>query len=178
MSIDQIAGEAGVAKGLLYYYFGSKRGLFLDLMQEIVQGLSRLAAPGDDVDPLVRLERTLDAYLVLAAAAPEAFRQVSSGLLGPEVQALRDREKLQLIKEIARAVTGEGDPGPPLRAALEGWIGMVEGTTLHWCREGGLEAAEVRELLVAALPGALAAAQALDPELTFDPRPFRREARA
>ena len=175
VSIDQIAGNADVAKGLLYYYFGSKRGLFLELMREIVEGLSRLAAPGENVDPLVRLERTLDAYLTLAAAAPEAFRQVSSGQLGPEVQALRDNEKLELIGEIARVVSGDRKAGPALHAALEGWIGMVEGTTLHWCREGGLDAAEVRTLLLAALPGVLVAAQFLDPGLKLDARPFRED---
>ena len=40
VSIDDIAGRAGVAKGLLYYYFGSKRGLFIELMREIVDGLT------------------------------------------------------------------------------------------------------------------------------------------
>jgi AcrR family transcriptional regulator len=175
VSIDDIAGRAGVAKGLLYYYFGSKRGLFIELMREIVDGLTRIAGDGTAVDPLVRLRRTLDAYLALAAAAPEAFRQVSSGELGPEVQAIRNREKDELIAQISEVVTESRVAGPILRAALEGWIGMVEGMTLHWSRERSLEAAEVRTLLLAALPGVLSAAQALDPALDVDTRRLGKE---
>jgi AcrR family transcriptional regulator len=178
VSIDDIAGRAEVAKGLLYYYFGSKRGLFQELMREVVEGLNRIARAAPGVDPIVRLRQTLDAYLTLAAAAPEAFWQVSSGQLGPEVQAMRNREKAELIAEISEAVSGEREPRPVLRAALDGWISMVEGTTLHWCREGGLERSEVRALLLAALPGVLAAAQALDPSLTIDTRPVSERTNA
>lgn len=175
VSIDDIAGRAGVAKGLLYYYFGSKRGLFIELMREIVDGLNRIASAGADGDPLLRLRRTLDAYLALAAAAPEAYRQVSSGELGPEIQAIRNREKDELIAQISEVVTASRLAGPVLRAALEGWIGMVEGMTLHWSREDTLSAEQVRTLLLAALPGVLAAAQALDPSLRVDTRRLSQE---
>ena len=95
---------------------------------------------------------------------------MSSGELGPEVQAIRNREKDELIAQISEVVTESRVAGPVLRAALEGWIGMVEGMTLHWSREGALSAEQVQTLLLAALPGVLAAAQALDPSLRVDTR--------
>ena len=33
VSISDIAGEAGIARGLLHHYFGSKRELYLDLVR-------------------------------------------------------------------------------------------------------------------------------------------------
>ena len=44
-----------------------------------------------------------------------------------------------------------------------------------WSRERSLEAAEVRTLLLAALPGVLAAAQAMDPSLAIDTRRLSEE---
>ncbi|HEX4804843.1 MAG TPA: TetR/AcrR family transcriptional regulator, partial [Conexibacter sp.] len=63
LSIDDVAAEAGVAKGLLYYYFRSKRGFYLATIRAEADELLALAQPDPALPPAERLRRTLDAYL-------------------------------------------------------------------------------------------------------------------
>ena len=49
-------------------------------------------------------------------------------------------------------------PPPALRIAVRGWVGFVEAASLDWLAHGGLDRAQLRELLVAALGGAVRAA--------------------
>jgi hypothetical protein len=51
-----------------------------------------------------------------------------------------------------------GDPSPALRVAIRGWVGFVEAASLDWLEERGLSRAELREMLIATLTGAIGAA--------------------
>jgi hypothetical protein len=47
-------------------------------------------------------------------------------------------------------------------------MSFIEGASLDWLAHRDLDREQVREIIVAALPGALAAAARADPELRFD----------
>src|SRR5919106_1020170 len=47
LSIDELAREAGISKGLLYYYFGSKRGYYLAVIEAAAGELRALAGPDE-----------------------------------------------------------------------------------------------------------------------------------
>lgn len=61
--MDDIARQAGVSKGTLYLYFSSKEELFEEAIRDRVartlEGLATAAPPGD---PMLRLERFIEAY--------------------------------------------------------------------------------------------------------------------
>ena len=74
-SIAEIGARAGIAKSVLYHYFGSKAGLY-EVIAE-TQGealLERVAAavPGDPDAP--RLRAGVDAFLAFLAERPDAWR--------------------------------------------------------------------------------------------------------
>jgi AcrR family transcriptional regulator len=75
-SLKQIAAQAGVAPGLLHYYFDSKE----DLLVEVVNGLERdLTGEWQDAvseieDPLERIVAAIDQVANRCAAQPEFFR--------------------------------------------------------------------------------------------------------
>jgi hypothetical protein len=52
-----------------------------------------------------------------------------------------------------------------LRVAVRGWVGFVEAASLDWLEHRGLTRAELRDMLVAALDGALSAAAGTDPQV-------------
>lgn len=58
-TVREIVEAAGVTKPVLYYYFGSKEGLYLALMQEAFSGLKRLLLAAKNEGGNVR-ERILD----------------------------------------------------------------------------------------------------------------------
>jgi AcrR family transcriptional regulator len=171
LSIDDIAAEAGVAKGLLYYYFGSKRGFYVAIVQAAARELGARLDPDHSLPPAERLRRALDAYLRYVEEHSAGYRTLLSGGLGsdPEVRAIRDDQRAFVIGLILDGIGQPRQPAPALRVALEGWLSFVEGASLDWLGRRDLGREEMRGLLIAALGGALAAARTADPSLTVDP---------
>ncbi len=170
LSIDDVAAAAGVAKGLLYYYFKSKRGFYLATIAAEADELLALAQPDPALPPAERLKRTLDAYIAFADEASERFRALVVAGLGsdPEVRAIRDRDRAEFLHLLAEGVAHQPEPSPALRAALEGWLSFIEGVCLDWLDHRDLTAEQLRELVVAALAGSLGAAMAVDSTLEID----------
>ena len=164
LSMDEVAAEAGVAKGLLYYYFGSKRGFYVAVVRAAATRLRGQWDADPTVAPVERLAEGLDAYLAYAQERPEGYRALMAGGVGtdPEVRAILGEEREQVIRRVVEALARD-DAGPALRTALQGWLSFMEGATLEWLDNGGLERRQLRDLLLAGLDGALKAARAVDP---------------
>jgi AcrR family transcriptional regulator len=173
--LDDIAAEAGVAKGLVHYYFGSKRGLYVAIVEAAATELRDRLDPDPALPPAGRLRRSLDAYLRYAEEHSAGYRTLLGGGIGadPQVLAIRDAQRAFVIALILAGLDLPGDPPPALRAALEGWLSFVEGVSLDWLVRRDLERDQVRDLLVTALGGALSAARAVDPALDVDPEVVR-----
>jgi AcrR family transcriptional regulator len=169
--LDDIAAEAGVAKGLIHYYFGSKRGYYVAIVQEAARELRERLDPDPALPPAGRLRRSLDAYLLYVEEHSAGYRTLLGGGIGadPEVLAIRDGQRAFVLSLILDGLERSGDETPALRAALEGWLSFVEGVSLDWLTRRDLGRDQVRDLLMTALAGALAAALAVDPSLDVDP---------
>ena len=74
LSMDDIARQAHVAKGLIYYYFQSKRGYYLAIIQDSVADLVTYAASGLELPQVDRVHRTIDSYLRYAEHNQAAYR--------------------------------------------------------------------------------------------------------
>lgn len=153
LSIDDIAYHAGVAKGLLYYYFANKRGYYLAVVEDSMSDLVDNAERHPELPPRERLLRTLDGYLKFAWNNEAAYRTIISGGVGfdTDVQAIRGRVREQLLTTIAEGAYGRGELAPPARAALTGWLSYVEGVTLDWLQHRDMEREFILRLLVAVL---------------------------
>ena len=169
--LDDIAAEAGVAKGLVHYYFGSKRGYYVAIVKAAAVEMRERLDPDPALAPAGRLRRSLDAYLRYVDEHSAGYRTLLGGGIGmdPEVLAIRDAERAFVMDLILQGLDLPGDPAPALRTALEGWLSFVEGVSLEWLVHRDLERDQVRDLLITALAGALTAARAVDPSLDVDP---------
>ncbi|MFE5495590.1 TetR/AcrR family transcriptional regulator [Streptomyces virginiae] len=175
LSMDDIAKHAGVAKGLIYYYFKSKRGYYLAIVEDSVAGL--VARAGDDtgLPRAERVRRTIDGYLHYAEHHHAAYRTIVTGGVGSdaEVLAIRDAVREELVAAIAEGAYGHRDLPPIARLALVGWLSAVEGTTLEWI--GGPSApdrpgrARLGALLVRQLRATLAVIEEFVPECPAPP---------
>ncbi|MDQ0989747.1 AcrR family transcriptional regulator [Streptomyces sp. V3I7] len=163
--MDDIARQAHVAKGLIYYYFHSKRGYYLAIVQDAVEDLVTFAAGGLDLPAVDRLHRTIDGYLRYAEHHQAAYRTIVSGGVGfdAEVQAIRDGVREAIVATIADGAYGRSDIAPLARMGLLAWVCGVEGATLDWLARPGLDRDVMRELLAKTLGGALRAIEELDP---------------
>jgi AcrR family transcriptional regulator len=93
-SLKQIAAQAGVAPGLLHYYFDSKE----DLLVEVVSGLERQMtaewqeAVSELEDPLERIVAAIDQVATRCAEQPEFFRLLFDlYMLGMSNEAIAER---------------------------------------------------------------------------------------
>ncbi|MFC8877285.1 TetR/AcrR family transcriptional regulator [Streptomyces ardesiacus] len=176
LSMDDIARQAHVAKGLIYYYFQSKRGYYLAIVEDSVADLVTTAARGHELPQVDRVQRTIDGYLRYAEHNQAAYRTIVSGGVGfdAEVHAIRDGVREAIVVTIAEGAYGRSDIGPLARMGLLAWVCSVEGATLDWIGRPELARATMCELLVKSLGGTLRAIEELDPAYPA-PAPARRD---
>lgn len=134
LSVDDIAQHAGVAKGLIYYYFKSKRGYYLAIVEDSVAELLARAGGETGLPAAERVRRTIDGYLYYAEHHHAAYRTIVTGGVGSdaEVLAIRDAVREELVATIAEGAYGHRTLPPIARLALVGWLSSVEGITLEW----------------------------------------------
>ncbi|MCX4524734.1 MULTISPECIES: TetR/AcrR family transcriptional regulator [unclassified Streptomyces] len=144
LSMDDIAKQAGVAKGLIYYYFQSKRGYYLAIVEDSVAELVARAGGDTDLPGAERVRRTIEGYLAYAEHHQAAYRTIVTGGVGSdaEVLAIRDAVREELVAAIAEGAYGRREIPPLARLALVGWLCAVEGATLEWIGALAAQAAD------------------------------------
>ena len=155
VSMSDLADAAGVARGLLHHYFGSKRDLYLALVRETVR-VPTIPVPEDDPDlrALQVWEASVDRWLQMVDdnrelwLAADAARGIGHD---PEVESIVDESK-EVIAEQALKAIGIDDPSPAMRAMVRGFGGFTEELTREWLVRERLSREQVRILLSGSLP--------------------------
>lgn len=155
VSTTAIARETGVQRGLIHYYFGTKRELFL----EVVRNLSMAAAvqtpppPAEDLP----LEEMVDVCvgLFLDAAEQNAttwFAAVDAEGFGqdPELERIVTKTRDVTVERMVKVLRIPA-PTETLRAILRTYSGLVEMATREWLQRKSLGRAQVHTLLAASL---------------------------
>jgi AcrR family transcriptional regulator len=170
VSMDDIAEEAGVSHGLLFQYFGSKKGLYIAGVETLVEEFRRRTEPDPSLPPRDRLRAGLVAYVDWVAEHPRGFRSLMGH--GSGFREVRERLERQRWDGIGgRLSKGLGvDPSrPAVRVGLRAWQGYVEGATLAWVENRELERDQFVEMLMTAFLGMIQAIVAVDPESAPNP---------
>jgi AcrR family transcriptional regulator len=128
-SIHDIAEEAGVAQGLVHYYFKSKQKLVLAVLFEVCQKMNVYTAEGT-AGALAAFEN----FKVLLHTQPEAhslyIQLIGVGLHDKEIGAgIRDNISSERghVEDLARQVLAERetDPSPASAIASVVWGGVI-----------------------------------------------------
>jgi AcrR family transcriptional regulator len=152
VSIDDLAREAKISKGLLYHYFPTKRDLYVASLKEIADELvDRVASTPTDLAPIDRVRGGLDAYLDHVHTHSRAFVALMRGGIGsdPEVAAVIESVRMRLFDRflegsaVATLLRGE----PRFEIALRGWLGFVEAASIDWCANPRLNSEQLRDLM-------------------------------
>jgi AcrR family transcriptional regulator len=176
VSIDEIAAEAGVAKGLLYYYFGDKQGLYVAGLQRLAREMhAQIAAAADSsATPIERLMLALDAHLAFIEQYPAGYRELlSSSMSHPEVRTIMESERTAFLEMVLSGLPPEAPRGPAVTLAVKGWQSFVEGAALAWLADRGIDRAHLSELCSRVLYGAILAAIEIDKKTQEDPQGTR-----
>ncbi len=96
LSIDLLAEEAGISRGLLYHYFGNKHAFHEAVVRRAADDLIEQTAPPTVGDPIERLLLSMTAYLDYVVANHEGYLSLVKGAAG-------GNETLREIYEEARS---------------------------------------------------------------------------
>lgn len=102
-TMDDIASNAGLAKGTLYYHFTSKEEIFNFIVEEGIQILQNqvLEIQKIDTNPIEKLIKISEVQLSFLYGYTDFFKVVMSQLWGNEKRQYELRHKIrQYIKEI------------------------------------------------------------------------------
>lgn len=165
VSMDDLAAEAGISKGLLYHYFPTKRDLYIAGLRETANDLvaSVTAAIKVEDPPVERVRAGLDAYLVHVLAVGGGFVALMRGGVGsdPEVTSIVEATRQAFLDQfvVQSPMSSLLASDPLVRLAVRGWIGMVEATSIEWVSIPTVPRATVRDMLVTNLLSALSNAR-------------------
>jgi AcrR family transcriptional regulator len=155
VSISDITGAAGIARGLLHHYFGSKRDLYL----EVVRVFARApldSAPPEALGTPQAWATLVDSFLDAIERNPTRWlNSVNAG--GPErddeVAAILDETREILADQTLLAIGLSGRSDEPLvRAFIRAWGGFVQELTVEWVSRHRIDRNQVRTVMLATLP--------------------------
>ncbi len=157
LTIDVLAEEAGISRGLLYHYFGNKHDFREAVVRRAVDDLVAQTAPPEGGEPLERLLASVAAYVDYVVANYQGYVSIVKGAAGGN-ESLRE-----LYEEARSALTdriftedaqGEIIPDTPAaRLMVRGWSAMAEELVLTWVADPrGVTRDQLLEAMTASLP--------------------------
>jgi AcrR family transcriptional regulator len=168
VATSDITETAGVAQGLLFHYFGNKRGIYLEALRDAANRLNAATTPPPgDGSPGRQFREMLRAHLAyLGEHDGMASRLVLGGSGGdPEAWHIFDQSRWHTIEwtcqllelDIAR---------PALRLVLRSCAGALDEATAYWLRnDRPFDPAALVEVVVELLITSLRCAAQLDPAI-------------
>lgn len=132
VSMDDVAAEAGVSKGLVFHYFSTKRELYVALVKEAAVEFLEATDVPKDTPPIERLATGLGKYLDYVEANSTGYLALLRSGLGVDpvlfelAESVRRTLAERMMQNMPLAI-------PPHAAVIvRGYIGFVEASSLEW----------------------------------------------
>src|SRR6476619_5092447 len=157
LSIDLLAEEAGISRGLLYHYFGNKHAFHEAVVRRAADDLIAQTAPPVDGEPLKRLLISVTAYLDYVEANQEGYLSLVKGAAAGNdtLRQTYEEARSALTDRIFREdAQGQIMPDTPAaRLVVRGWAAMTEELVITWVQHpDGVAREELVSMIAGALP--------------------------
>lgn len=176
VTVEEIAAEAEVSTGLVYYYFGSKNGLHHEIVLRARDSMLHASEPRPELPPIDRLHDTLERLVAYVREHGPTFYSLVRGAASgdEEVRELIESARREQTERAVAAVTEAGaEDTPMLRMALRSWVALAEQALVDGGLNTDIPAADLVTYLANSMFGVVSATGVnLDPEsLTPTPSP-------
>ncbi|MGW0694923.1 TetR/AcrR family transcriptional regulator [Streptomyces sp. NPDC002738] len=127
MSIDEVAAEAGISRGLLFHYFPTKRDYYVAVVQAAGRRLLLHAKAPEEGTATERMRGIVDGFVSFVQRRRSNYvALVRAGAGGDElVLEVFEDTRHTLVDRVLEAA-GVNGPTPLLRLAVRGWLAMAE----------------------------------------------------
>ncbi|QIK77368.1 TetR/AcrR family transcriptional regulator [Nocardioides piscis] len=146
LSLDQVAAEAGISRGLLFHYFPTKTDFYLACIAAAGRRILRNTAP-EPMDPGPVQVRTMVTAMVEQIDRRRSFYLTlvhGSGVADPRVSEVYDSVRSVSTDRVIAALELPATSGPLVHA----WWAYVEDRALSWSAGPPQERAETLDELV------------------------------
>ena len=129
ITIERLAARAGVSRGLLFHYFGTKQGLHEAIVRTARDAMLHATEPRAELPPRERLEDTLRRFVTFVAEHRGTFHALVRGASAgdAEARALIDEARDENARRVTDVFLELGHPdGTLVRSALRAWVAFVE----------------------------------------------------
>lgn len=150
ISTDAIADVAGISRGLLFHYFGSRHDFVAALVESFTDELLAQTAPSAG-EPLEQLADGIERYLAYMSRHQRPYQSLMRGSAGgrADVRAIVERTR---SAQADRLLDGAGIDlaavDPRQRYLARGFVATVEEVTMLWLDRRDVEASELIEMFL------------------------------
>jgi AcrR family transcriptional regulator len=167
--MSDIAEAAGVAHGLVFHHFGSKRGLYLEVVREISHRLFELAATDPSATPGAQLRDVLHQHFLRMEQNQDLLLGYMRGSIAlaadPDAWEVLEAFRVRMVEWMCQIV--DLDPeSPALRLTLRTTGDAMDQLSVRWLQQGRPHpVGAMVEVMVHQVIGSLGGAHSLDPQL-------------
>lgn len=165
LTIEELSERAGVSRGLVFHYFGSRQGLHHAVVMTAAGSMIAASQPREELAPADRLRDTLGRIVAFVREYRGTFfslvRGVASGdpVVRAAVDDARDVHAHRLLAVFAEM--GATDT-PLLRVVLRSWVSFAEEMLIELGLDTDAAADDIVDLLVRSARGVVAAVTPVD----------------
>jgi AcrR family transcriptional regulator len=137
LSIDDVAGQAGISRGLLFHYFPSKRDYYVAVISAAGRRLLRVTKPDESLPPDQQLREMLIQFVAFISRRRTAYISFVRGAAGGDDFAVEvyDKTRAGLTKRILTYL-GEPeiaeDPASTEYLRVHAWLAYAEDLAIEW----------------------------------------------
>ncbi|MFJ7128759.1 TetR/AcrR family transcriptional regulator [Streptomyces sp. NPDC098101] len=127
MSIDEVAAEAGISRGLLFHYFPTKRDYYVAVVRAAGDRLLLHAEAPEEGTPAQRVRGIVEGFVSFVRRRKDNYVAVVRAAAGGDERVLEVFEdNRRVLTDRVLDAAGVHDPTPLHRLAVRGWLAMAE----------------------------------------------------
>lgn len=161
LSVEDIAQQAGISRGLLFHYFSSKQEFHTEVARAAAQDLIRRTEPDTSLPPVEALRGALTAFVEYVEENPDSYKSLVRGAAAgdTEMRAIFDDTRTTLARRTIDVIAQMGlELGPRAELAVQGWVAYSEECVIRWIDAPSVARDQLLDMLTKALPALVLAA--------------------
>ena len=155
ISVEDIAAQAGVSRGLLFHYFASKHDFHVAIVRHSSAEMLARTAPNLELPVIDMLRDVMAAYVDYVSENRDTYVSLLRGTASgdPAMREVFESTRAEMARRVVEQLPSLGiEPDARIALSVRGWIAFVEEATITWLRGPEIPRDELIELLVTALP--------------------------
>ncbi len=161
LSVELLAEEAGISRGLLFHYFKNKQEFHREVVRRAAADLIRLTDPDPDLAPDEQLASSIAAYVDYVRETYQSYVSLVRGAASgdDQLREIADETRTALTFRIVSNLDNLGvERTPATELVARGWTAYAEELVLSWAAAPTITRDELIRMLSTSLAALLATA--------------------